>query len=365
MPLLLIHGWPSSPVEYLGMIESLRDAYHLVIPSIPGFGLSGPTTEAGWGRDRVAAAFAELMTRLGYERFAVHGGDFGALIARELGLRHPDRVLGAHVLQVFAFPSGDPEEMARLTPEDYGKLEHLGRWNREFSGYTEIQSRRPQTLAFGLADSPVGLLAWVLDMFDGYGDNVDGVARDALLTNLTIYWVTGTIASSMRFYYDDAQAGAWEQEEAGTVPTGVAVFPRDFRSIRPFAERANRIVHWTRARARRPLRRDRGPRRARRGPPRVPGRRWRRRRAQAAGGPGSDPPQSSGSSTKTSTPSPLTGSTWDMNESTRRPGQALDRGAERLLHRGLERRAHVADGVRRGRRRPACAPRRSGRRAGR
>jgi pimeloyl-ACP methyl ester carboxylesterase len=221
------------------------DAFHVVIPSIPGFGLSGPTTEAGWGRERVAAALAELMSRLGYERFAAHGGDFGALITRELGVRVPERVIGAHVLQVFAFPTGDPDEMAKLTPEDYAKLEVLGRWEKEYSGYTEIQSRRPQTLAFGLADSPAGLLAWVLDMFEGYGENVGAVDRDALLTNLTIYWLTGTIASSMRFYYDDAQAGAWEKEEPSAVPTGVAVFPRDFGSIRVFAERANRIVRWT------------------------------------------------------------------------------------------------------------------------
>jgi epoxide hydrolase len=255
VPLLLTHGWPSSVVEYLDMVGPLTDprahggdpadAFHVVIPSLPGFGLSGPTTEAGWGRERVAAALAELMTRLGYERFAAHGGDFGALITRELGVRLPERVIGAHVLQVFAFPSGDPDEMAKLTPDDYAKLEVLGRWEKEYSGYTEIQSRRPQTLAFGLADSPAGLLAWTLDMFEGYGENVGAVDRDALLTNLTIYWLTGTIASSMRFYYDDAQAGAWEKEEPSLVPTGVAVFPRDFRSIRVFAGRANRIVRWT------------------------------------------------------------------------------------------------------------------------
>jgi pimeloyl-ACP methyl ester carboxylesterase len=255
VPLLLTHGWPSSVVEYLDMIGPLtdprahggdpEDAFDVVIPSIPGFGLSGPTTEAGWGRDRVARALAELMTRLGYERFVAQGGDFGALVSRELGIRNPERVIGAHVLQVFAFPSGDPEEMAKLTPDDYAKLEVLGRWEKAYSGYTEMQSRRPQTLAFGLADSPAGLLAWIGDMFEGYGENVGAVDRDALLTNLTIYWTTRTIASSMRFYYDDAQAGAWERGEASVVPTGVAVFPRDFRSIRVFAERANRIVHWT------------------------------------------------------------------------------------------------------------------------
>jgi epoxide hydrolase len=246
VPLLVTHGWPSSPVEYLEMFGPLAaSGFDVVAPSIPGFGLSGPTTEPGWGRERVAGALAELMTRLGYERFVAHGGDFGALIARELGIRFPERVIGAHVLQVFAFPTGDPEEMGRLTPEDYGKLEVLGRWEKQYSGYAEIQSRRPQTLAFGLADSPAGVLAWVQDMFDGYGENAGAVDRDTLLTNLTIYWVTRTMASSMRFYYDDAQAGAWEKEEPSTVPTAVAVFPRDFRSIRVFAERANRIVRWT------------------------------------------------------------------------------------------------------------------------
>jgi pimeloyl-ACP methyl ester carboxylesterase len=255
LPLVLTHGWPGSVVEFLDMIGPLTDprghggdpadAFHVVVPSLPGYGLSGPTRETGWGSARVARAWVELMERLGYAgRWGAHGGDIGAIVGRQLGVLHPEGLVGTHVLQVFAFPSGDPEESARLTPEDRERLGIAGRFQSR-AGYQHIHSTRPQTLAYGLTDSPAGQLAWNSELFNGFGDVTDSVDRDHFLANVTLYWLTGTAGSSARLYYEDARAGAWEKEEPNPVPTGVAVFPDDYRSIRTLAERANTIVHWT------------------------------------------------------------------------------------------------------------------------
>jgi pimeloyl-ACP methyl ester carboxylesterase len=255
LPLVLTHGWPGSVLEFLDMIGPLTDprahggdpadAFHVVVPSLPGFGLSGPTREAGWDRSRMARAWTGLMDRLGYGgRWGAHGGDMGSLIGRELGVQRPEGLVGTHVTQIFAFPSGDPAEFAKLTEEDHRRLGILGGF-RARNGYQAIQSTRPQTLSYALTDSPAGQLAWNAELFNGFGDVADSIDRDAFLANVTLYWLTGTAGSAARVYFEDTRAGAWEKEEHNPVPTGVAVFPDDFNSIRLFAGRANNIVHWS------------------------------------------------------------------------------------------------------------------------
>ncbi len=168
-PLILTHGWPSSPAEYLDLIGPLTDlrghgrddapAFDLVIPSVPGMGLSSPLAAAGWDAARTAAAWDTLMKRLGYERYGAQGGDVGALVAREMGILAPEGLAGVHVQQIFAFPAGTPDEMQGLTPFEMAGFERLN-YFRKYAGYVDIQSKRPGTLAFGLVDSPAALLAW-------------------------------------------------------------------------------------------------------------------------------------------------------------------------------------------------------------
>ncbi|MEC0240573.1 epoxide hydrolase [Paenibacillus dokdonensis] len=253
-PLILTHSWPGSIVEFLELIGPLTnpqayggnpaDAFHLVIPSIPGFGFSGSSLDAGWNISRIGRAWDTLMKRLGYEEYGSHGSDCGSLVSREMGLRQPKGLRGIHVLQLFSFPSGDPAEMVDLTEEDQKRLQFLGQFF-ENAGFNAIQQARPQTLAYGLADSPVGQLAWIADLFNGFGDHVDFIDRDAFLTNVMLYWLTNTAESSARIYYENIRNPDAAQG-VNTAPTGVAVFGNDFKSIRRFAERDNNhIVHWS------------------------------------------------------------------------------------------------------------------------
>jgi microsomal epoxide hydrolase len=200
LPLIIIHGWPGSIVEFLKIIDPLAnprayganasDAFHLVAPSIPGYGFSGPTHQTGWDVKRIAAAFAELMHRLGYERHGAQGGDWGAAISRQLGLIDPSHIFGLHVTMLPSIPSGDPDEMALLTDAEKRYLEAGARFRQQGSGYFMIQSSRPQTLAYGLTDSPVGQLAWIAEKFKEWTDSTDvpedAVDRDQLLTNVTV-----------------------------------------------------------------------------------------------------------------------------------------------------------------------------------
>jgi epoxide hydrolase len=255
MPLILTHGWPGSVAEFLDVIGPLTDpvshggdaadAFDLVIPSIPGYGFSGPTHDTGWDSARVAKAWDALMKRLEYERYGAHGGDAGALITRELGILKPEGLVGVHVLQIFAFPSGDPEEMARM--DDYEKegMKNFDNFEAN-SGYLRIQQTRPQTLAYGLTDSPAGQLAWNTELFAGFGgEGADHLDRDRFLTHVSIFWFTATAGSSARQYLEDAKTGAGYREVPNETPTGVSVFPYDFRSVRAFSERSNNIVHWS------------------------------------------------------------------------------------------------------------------------
>ena len=255
VPLLLLHGWPGSVLEFLGMIGPLTDprahggdpfrAFHVVVPSLPGYAFSGPTTEPGWDSARMAKAFATLMSRLGYERWGAAGGDAGALVGRELGILAPDGLIGVHLLQIFAFPSGDRAEMAKLSDADTESLSGTTADFQNKAGYQKIQQTRPQTLGYALTDSPAGQLAWNAELWTGWGDYADYLDVDTYLTHVSIYWFTRTGVSSARHYYEDARSGAGYRDVPNKVPTAVAVFPQDFRTVRTFAERANNIVRYT------------------------------------------------------------------------------------------------------------------------
>jgi pimeloyl-ACP methyl ester carboxylesterase len=255
LPLILTHGWPGSIAEFLQVIGPLADprahggaaadAFDVVVPSIPGYGFSGPTREPGWDSARMAKAWAELMGRLGYERYGAHGGDAGALISRELGILNPTGLVGVHVLQIFAFPSGDPTELQGLSDYDQEALQILSGFEDQ-AGYLKIHQTRPQTLAYGLTDSPAGQLAWNSELFMGFdGSGVGAVDPDLFLTHVMLYWLTATAGSSARHYLEDARTGAGYRDVANTVPTAVAVFKNDFHSIQRFAQRANNIVRWS------------------------------------------------------------------------------------------------------------------------
>jgi pimeloyl-ACP methyl ester carboxylesterase len=255
MPLLLLHGWPGSVLEFAAMIGPLTDprahggdpsrAFHVVAPSLPGYGFSGPTTEPGWDSSRMARAFGMLMARLGYQRWGAAGGDTGALVGRELGILAPAGLIGVHLMQIFAFPSGDPAEMAGLSDADRQSLSGATADFQSKSGYQKIQQTRPQTLGYGLTDSPAGQLAWNAELWTGWGDYADYLDVDAFLTHVSIYWFTRTAGSSARHYYEDAHSGAGYRDAPNKIPTAVAVFPQDFRTIRALAQRANNIVRYT------------------------------------------------------------------------------------------------------------------------
>lgn len=256
LPLVMTHGWPSSVFEFLDVIGPLTDprahgldpatAFHLVLPSLPGYGFSSPLAGPGWNSVRIARAWDTLMKRLGYDRYGAQGGDVGALVGKELGVLGPDGLVGVHLQQIFAFPHGEAGEMERLTPFEKEGLAGLASF-REHAGYQEIQSTRPGTLAYGLVDSPVAQLAWNAELFFGFlGEGVPFVDRDRYLANVSLYWFTATGGSAAEVYLEDRRAGGTGYREArNDTPTGVAVFPDDFRSVRHFAERANNIVHWT------------------------------------------------------------------------------------------------------------------------
>lgn len=250
-PLLLVHTYPGSFVDFLDMIGPLvdpaahggrhEDAFDVVIPSIPGFGFSTPLTEGPWTMRRVAGVMDTLMRRLGYSSYGVHGSDAGANVARELAIRSPKGFLGAHVLQLFSFPSGDPAELAQLSEKDRAALEFLG-WFQQRAGFATMNASRPQTVAAGLADSPVAQLAWS-ELFENFGSGTSLLSRDQVLTQVSLYWLTNTAATAARFYFDEAREGAGTVVNHGRI--GVAVFADDFQTVRPFAERDNtRIVHW-------------------------------------------------------------------------------------------------------------------------
>lgn len=249
LPLILTRGWPGSVIEYLDIIERLTNPrefgvdsaqpFHLVIPSLPGYGFSGPTFEAGWNQIRIAKTWAELMSRLGYKRYGAVGNDAGSMISPQIGRIDPDHVVGIHVTQIFSVPSGDPSDFIDLSEEEQEGVQRLQWFMDNRFAFNKLQSTQPQLLAFALSDSPTGLLAWNSQLFD------EGVDKDFVLDNVMLYWLTETVASAARLYYENARA----PQSAGqtTVPLGLSMFEGDFISIRRFAERDHKnIVQWKR-----------------------------------------------------------------------------------------------------------------------
>ncbi|MGO4427719.1 epoxide hydrolase, partial [Streptomyces sp. MCAF7] len=200
-----------------------------------------PTREPGWGIRRIATAWSELMRRLGYERYGTQGGDFGSLISPEVARVAPSEVIGVHVNALVTIPSGDPAQLDGLTPAEQTRLAGTQRWRRDLSGYAAVQGTRPQTLAYGLADSPTGQLAWNLDWFAAHGDKPDALDRDAVLTNVSIYWFTNTAGSAARLYKEAASVWTTPPERS-QVPTGAAVFHGD-SAIRRLTEPHHTITH--------------------------------------------------------------------------------------------------------------------------
>jgi epoxide hydrolase len=258
LPLLLTHGWPGSFIEFTDLIGPLTDptthggdpadAFHLVIPSLPGFGFSGPTHDTGWHTRRIAKAWAELMHRLGYHRYGAQGGDFGALITPDLGRVDPEHTIGLHVnAATVGFIPFSPPADDELTDLERARWTRQQRFMTDGNAYFQLQATRPQTIAYALTDSPTGQLAWIIEKFKEWTHPVDTlpdqiIDRDRLLTNITIYWLTGTANSAARIYYENTHSGEWPYRTE--IPTGVAAFAEDL-PIRRYAEQTNNITHWT------------------------------------------------------------------------------------------------------------------------
>ena len=254
LPVVFTHGWPGSVVEFLDAIEPLRDprrhggdaadAIHVVCPTLPGYGFSDKPTAPGWNVERIADAWAELMAALGYERFGAQGGDWGSAVTTCIGLQHADRCVGIHLNMVTVGPGSDGGELTPMEQAALASLTHYQQWD---SGYSTQQATRPQTLGYGLVDSPAGQAAWVLEKFwswadhGGHPENV--FSRDRLLDNVMHYWLPGAGASSGRLYWESFRS---RREGEVTVPSGMSVFPKEiFRASRRWAERRyTDIRHW-------------------------------------------------------------------------------------------------------------------------
>ncbi|MCS0635879.1 epoxide hydrolase [Streptomyces sp. LP05-1] len=263
-PLLLLHGWPGSVADFLDVLGPLSDprahggdpahAFHLVVPSLPGFGFSTPLAGPGMDAAAMARVCAGLMETLGYERYGVQGYDTGSWIAPHLGRQHPDRVIGIHVNALLAFPSGAEGETDGLTETEQRRRQAMRGFN---DGYLRCNSKRPQTVGYALTDSPVGQLAWMVEKFkeltepaDGLPE--DGIDRDRILTQVSLYWLTGTAVSAAQIYYEEITANARPEsattpadtDTRGSVPTAVLVSAHDV-TVRRWAERDHHIVRWT------------------------------------------------------------------------------------------------------------------------
>jgi pimeloyl-ACP methyl ester carboxylesterase len=259
MPLLITHGWPGSVYEFHKIIGPLteptrygreaKDAFHVVCPSIPGYGWSQAPQRSGFGIRSIADGEIELMRRLGYDRYAVQGGDWGATISAAIGQRDPSHVAGVHLNMTAFLPQpAEAEAETGVSPEELVDIEQLRAWRIEGSGYMQLQGTRPQSLAFGLSDSPSGLAAWIVEKFRGWsdcgGDIESRFTRDELLTNIMIYWTNNAIDSSLRLYRERRLEG-WSFRV--DVPVAVAVFPKEMsRFPRRWVEPHCNVTRWTR-----------------------------------------------------------------------------------------------------------------------
>lgn len=255
LPLLITHGWPGSIVEFLEAIEPLtdptshggeaRDAFHVVCPSLPGYGFSDKPARAGWNVDRIGRAWAALMARLGYSRYVAQGGDWGAMVTTAVGLQDREHCAAIHLNMPIAAP--DPATLGSLSEREQGALAAMQHYEQWDSGYSKQQSTRPQTLGYGLVDSPAGQAAWILEKFwawtdsDGHPENV--LSRDALLDNVMLYWLPATGASSARLYWESFRNTSLGEVP---VPTGCSSFPKEiFRLSKRWAEkRYTDLFYW-------------------------------------------------------------------------------------------------------------------------
>lgn len=262
LPIVITHGWPGSIFEFTKIINPLRDplthggraedAFHVVCPSIPGYAFSDPPRGPGFDVKSMAGTIAKLMEKLGYTRYGAQGGDWGAIITSWLALLEPERVCGIHLNMVAAGPPEGAENPAEgLSPKELQGLADIGRFMEQEAGYQQIQATKPQTLGYGLNDSPAGLAAWIVEKFrtwsDCDGDVERRFSKDELLTNIMIYWVTQSITSSTRLYCETMRAKRFGPvRKRVTVPTGAAIFPHEIiRPPRKWAEESYNITRWT------------------------------------------------------------------------------------------------------------------------
>ncbi|NYF16650.1 pimeloyl-ACP methyl ester carboxylesterase [Microbacterium sp. AK009] len=247
-PLLLLHGWPDSPLRFEKSIPLLAERFELVIPSIPGYGFSDRPPHPGYGPGQIADLLAALMARIDLPSFGVHGGDIGSAIAEEIALRHPEHVVGLHLVDVpywhrYAF------DASTATPDEQAFLDAMTAWSVSEGAYAALHRTKPQTLAYALEDSPVGLAAWFLEKFHAWSDCAGDVwtvfSPDELIDNAMVYWVTRTAGSAIR-YYRDAALHPGDPARRVTVPTGFTIFPKDIaHPPRSYAERFFTVAHWT------------------------------------------------------------------------------------------------------------------------
>jgi microsomal epoxide hydrolase len=261
LPLVLLHGWPGTVTEFVHLIGRLSDprahgsdpadAFHVIVPSLPGFAFSGPT-KRGYSLYDVAVTLSGLPALLGYDRYGVQGGDAGASVALDMARLDPQHCIGAHVnLMIGGSPSDPTNRLAAVTPEEQAGLGITDWYWRDENAYMQLQRTKPQTAAFGLTDSPVGLAAWIVEKFSTWSDRdiESAFTKDELLTNIMLYWVTETINSSMRVtYYESLGLGATPRSRPPcTVPVGHAAYPREIIQVpRVWAENEYQIVHWER-----------------------------------------------------------------------------------------------------------------------
>ena len=255
LPLVITHGWPGSIVEFHKVIEPLtnptvhggeaKDAFHVVCPSLPGYGFSDKPARAGWKVERIADAWAQLMGRLGYARYVAQGGDWGAMVTTRIGIQDEAHCAAIHLNMPIAPP--DPATLADLTEREKSALAGMQHYQEWDSGYSKQQSTRPQTVGYGLVDSPAGQAAWILEKFwawtdcNGHPENVLG--RDELLDNVMLYWLPGTAASSARLYWESFRTPSLDPVR---IPVGCSIFPKEiFRTSRRWAEkRFERLIHF-------------------------------------------------------------------------------------------------------------------------
>jgi microsomal epoxide hydrolase len=251
LPLLLLHGWPGSVVEFRHVVEPLTTGsrgFELVIPSLPGFGFGGKPAEPGWGVTRSAEAFHTLMTEvLGHERYGVQGGDWGAIIGSRLAQLHPEAVVGLHTNYPLSITDIDPAWATDATPLEREHLARLAAYAATERGYSAIQGTKPQSLALAQTDSPAGLAGWILEKFQTWSDRgLTGFSTDDLLTNLMFYWAPNSVASSAAIYFESRQDPQGRDHPMPEVPVGVANFPHEVTPVtRRWAERKYRVAHWT------------------------------------------------------------------------------------------------------------------------